>query len=205
MAQVLKNSQREKILNSALSEFAKYGIQKTSIRNIAKKSGMTVGNIYHYYKNKQDIANAVLAPALDKLNCTLKEMLSKNMPILNSEHHMLITEDEMKNLLITLANIIADIEENHTEELYVIINDEEINNIYSTIFLGYIEDIFNITKPFSSYSQPMLDMLAKSFTTAIFSGVKECVIFKYNNPISKEDFREILTIFLSQSFLILKF
>lgn len=53
--QVLKEAVRKRINESAIKEFLAHGFEKASMRAIACGAGITVGNVYHYYKNKEDI------------------------------------------------------------------------------------------------------------------------------------------------------
>ena len=55
MAQVLKDSLRKAILDAAKEEFLEYGFKDASMRRIAAKANMTVGNLYRYFKNKESI------------------------------------------------------------------------------------------------------------------------------------------------------
>ena len=52
---------------AARSEFIKYGYRKTSMRTISAKSGVVLGNIYNYFKTKDDILCAVLHPLLSAI------------------------------------------------------------------------------------------------------------------------------------------
>lgn len=68
MAQILKPELREAIIQSARNEFYIHGFEKASMRNIAKSAHMTVGNLYRYFKDKEDLADALLASTIDKLD-----------------------------------------------------------------------------------------------------------------------------------------
>jgi AcrR family transcriptional regulator len=46
---------REQIIKSATALFVKKGYDKTTVRDIASKSGITVGTLYHYITSKDDI------------------------------------------------------------------------------------------------------------------------------------------------------
>ncbi len=59
----LKENVKEKILNNATDEFYQYGFANASMRRVAKKSKMVVGNIYRYYNGKEVLFNAVVEPA----------------------------------------------------------------------------------------------------------------------------------------------
>lgn len=53
--QKLDEAKREAILNAAKQRLRKYGIQKTTMQEIAKDAGIAVGTLYLYFKNKDDI------------------------------------------------------------------------------------------------------------------------------------------------------
>lgn len=51
---------REEILHHARELFIHYGFNKTNIGDIAKRCGMSAGNLYRYYRNKQAIGLAAV-------------------------------------------------------------------------------------------------------------------------------------------------
>jgi len=65
--QVLKSEVRGAILRSAEKLFLENGFEKVSMRTIALKAGMTVGNVYRYFNNKNDIFAALVNPLLSVL------------------------------------------------------------------------------------------------------------------------------------------
>src|SRR5580698_9343002 len=46
---------KEKIGQVAMKCFSKYGLDKTTLDDIAKKVGLNKASLYYYYKNKEDI------------------------------------------------------------------------------------------------------------------------------------------------------
>lgn len=65
---ILKEEIRSRIVMAARNEFIKNGFKKTSMRTISAKSGIVLGNIYNYFKTKDDIFHAVLKPLLAVLH-----------------------------------------------------------------------------------------------------------------------------------------
>jgi len=51
---------RGEILRHSEELFAHYGFAKTTVGDIAKRCGMSPGNLYRYFRNKQDIGRAVV-------------------------------------------------------------------------------------------------------------------------------------------------
>lgn len=52
---------KDTIIKEAKRQLLEKGIQKTTLRGIAKELSMAFGNIYYYYKSKADIADMVWA------------------------------------------------------------------------------------------------------------------------------------------------
>ena len=68
MAQFLKNEVKDQIKDSAINVFTEKGYQKASIKEIADDAGVSVGNVYRYYKNKEDLYSHVIENVVDGLN-----------------------------------------------------------------------------------------------------------------------------------------
>jgi len=64
---------RKKILDAGLELFAEKGFEAASIREIADKAGVTVPNIYYYFKDKEGLYEAALESSVN----TFLELISK--------------------------------------------------------------------------------------------------------------------------------
>ncbi len=71
--QILKKNIEERILFVANQEFKKNGFIDTSIRTIAQKAGVSISNIYNYFKNKEELFLKILAPLLNELEALMSE------------------------------------------------------------------------------------------------------------------------------------
>ncbi len=69
----VKGEVRKKILDASLELFASKGYEGTSIRDIADKAGVTLPNIYYYFKDKEGLYQAVLK----ETTTDLMEILTK--------------------------------------------------------------------------------------------------------------------------------
>ena len=65
------NETRQKLIDSAKTEFFENGFAKASLRKICTNAGVTTGALYFFFRNKDDLFSAIVAPPLLKL----KEML----------------------------------------------------------------------------------------------------------------------------------
>jgi AcrR family transcriptional regulator len=65
--QYLKDEMRSSITEKALIEFQEKGYSGASIRNIAKNSGTSPGNIYKYFKSKDDLYETLIGSVYFKI------------------------------------------------------------------------------------------------------------------------------------------
>ena len=70
----LVEERRRQIAQAALHLIAARGIEKTSIREIAAASEMTVGNLYHYIGTREDIIHLAINHGLDLVRKLIREI-----------------------------------------------------------------------------------------------------------------------------------
>ena len=67
---------KEKIEQSARELFIKQGFHATSMRDIAKGAGVSLGNLYNYYETKDAIFESIVAKYMEVIDDRLKKMFS---------------------------------------------------------------------------------------------------------------------------------
>lgn len=82
---VLKNEIRESIVRSAKKEFLKKGYRNSSMRSIAGRTSITVGNIYKYFRDKDDLFNYIVDPVYREV----VNLIKHHDDDLGSENHSL--------------------------------------------------------------------------------------------------------------------
>ncbi|MFZ5969499.1 MAG: TetR/AcrR family transcriptional regulator [Bacillota bacterium] len=110
--QVLKDEVKNKIHQAALAEFKEKGFLNASMRSIAERGGMTVGNLYRYFKNKEDLFHAVIQPAFQKIIDLIH--FNKGQSFDGDIH--------VENFIESLNRGIVEIYKNHRTELLILIN-----------------------------------------------------------------------------------
>lgn len=66
---------KERIMDAARKVFADYGHDRANMRLIAKSAGISVGGLYLYFKNKEDLCLTLLRESLDGFNRETREVL----------------------------------------------------------------------------------------------------------------------------------
>ena len=72
---------KERILKYAAKEFLKKGWEKSNIRDIAKKAGLTTGSVYFHFKNKEALFDALVKDTYFGLLKKQKLMYKKHFAI----------------------------------------------------------------------------------------------------------------------------
>lgn len=73
-----KKKKRDSLLDSAFALFTSKGINKTSISDIAEKSGVAKGTFYLYFKDKYDLRNRLIAHKASQLFHNADEALAES-------------------------------------------------------------------------------------------------------------------------------
>ena len=94
--QKAKDERRDKILTSALLLFATKGLSATKISDIAERSGMSQGLIYHYYQSKEEIFIWLIERAMQKMNEAALNL--EKLPVSAKEKIILAVEGLLKGL-----------------------------------------------------------------------------------------------------------
>jgi len=77
---------RTKIIESAAQRFQRFGYGKTNVAEIARDCGMSAGNLYRYFKNKSQIAEAIMRMSISSTLDELQSVL--DMPNLSARKRL---------------------------------------------------------------------------------------------------------------------
>ncbi|SET42544.1 transcriptional regulator, TetR family [Natronincola peptidivorans] len=111
--QVLKDEMRDRILEAAVKEFKDKGFKNASMRSMAKNAGMTVGNMYRYFENKEALFSTIVTPAFDMV-----------VDLINEHNHPDFNE-ETDAFVEFMADSIVTIFVKHREALLILIDGSE--------------------------------------------------------------------------------
>lgn len=81
---------QKNLIDAATLEFAQYGFQKSSLRRICAKAGVTTGALYFFFTDKDDLFASVIAPVTEGILSLMKEHYAME---LTSPAQKLITDE----------------------------------------------------------------------------------------------------------------
>jgi len=185
--QYLKENVRERIVTSALDEFAENGYNNSSMRSIAKRADVTVGNIYRYFKNKEDLLDVCLQPII----ATIDEVVNSDFELGKKMN------GKLDNLMIhkTIANNISKLYVNHHKEFLVL-----RGGLQGTWYNKYYDELVeNVSKKIRRVGNMVIDNF-DSLNPMIFDIIArnqiESIIYILDNSDVSES-EEIIGQFLS--------
>ncbi len=155
--QYLKDTVRERIYDAAVTEFKTYGYQDASIRNIANNAGISLGNIYRYYQNKEALYIAVVQPLID----SVKEFVEKKYFIVGDS-------------LQTVAENLLEFMVEHDDEIVILRRGntqyyKQFSQYLEGVTANKIETLMNDGFGRSKIKNPDLTMIiARSFLHCLF-------------------------------------
>jgi AcrR family transcriptional regulator len=116
---------RHKILLAAMECFAEKGFQKASIREIAAKAGVTLGAVYHHFKDKKELLMRLNRLRQVKSNQLLESALKEDEDFfealraaLEGQFHFLASDPLLRGLTreyMSMALVDADFRAMHTQ------------------------------------------------------------------------------------------
>jgi len=162
--QVLKESVREAIIQSAISEFYEKDYQSANMRDIAKSANITVGNIYRYYPNKQELFNAILIPAQEAINLLADFDKNTNAKKIQTKEDL----DKIIQYVMRIANPFI-------KEIFIMIFNstgthyQKLKTQLETLIISNVSEYYP-----GQFTRSFLEVISKSFVEAVF------YIFKTN-------------------------
>lgn len=123
--QTKKNSSKTKIKNSAKKLFFVMSYKDVSMRDVAKMSDMTVGNIYRYYENKDILFEEIVGDTyrsvekLIKLSDYAKKFIKNRIGV--NEKNVYRNSKFRTHILDVAAQLVSE----NSNELYILLKNSE--------------------------------------------------------------------------------
>ena len=168
-----KTANHIKIMEAAREEFKEFGFDKASMRGIGARCGMTAAGIYRHCRDKEDLFDQLVAPAVERIHEWLDSHIHRYIDAVQSEESVLWGDSEvdmmreiiypnMEEYHLLLAkskgtkyeNFLHDLTERHQNKL-----------------LEYMPMLSERGYPVWDMNPKELHLLLSAYTTALFEPV----------------------------------
>jgi len=109
--QYLKDEIRNNIIAAAIKEFTLKGYQDASMRVIAAEAGVAIGNVYRYFKNKDELFNSIVGPVYTKFTSMVFDLYQTQGSI-----------PEMQLMTVDITDKIMEFYDKYETELLILID-----------------------------------------------------------------------------------
>ncbi|MFQ6092493.1 MAG: TetR/AcrR family transcriptional regulator [bacterium] len=146
----MKFDKREAILKVSQSLFARFGLVKTTVDEIARLARIGKGTIYHYFSSKEDIFAEVIEKEANLLRERIKDAIDRERTPQGKLRAFILTR---MNCLKELANYYSALKDEYLEHYSFIETarkknfEEEIRTVKTILQQGIDKAIFSITNP----------------------------------------------------------
>ncbi len=165
MAQILKDENRDKIINETIKIVSIIGIDKVSMRDIASKCNMTVGNLYRYFDSKQSLMGVIYEPFINKLDYILKKYTNESVSIFNEDFKE-IKYEQVNEILDKLSADLVKMNNYNHLELKICMRNKKVNAMLKDWFSNLL---FNLSKQWNANNITII--YCEALASATFEGV----------------------------------
>jgi len=177
--------QKQKIVDAALTVFAKKGYGRASVREIAAAAGVTTGALYYYYQNKFDLVSDVIQNHIHYVY---------NLSTQNEDGTFKEPEAFLKEVRQSTADRLSDDEEQKLHFLLigeVLTKDESIKEE----FRSHYREITEKTADYFDYSFDVKNDKAKKLLSSFLIAALDGMAFQNSLGLHKEDEEEMIAVF----------
>ncbi|HLS06799.1 MAG TPA: TetR/AcrR family transcriptional regulator [Bacillota bacterium] len=143
----LIEKRREQIVKAAIDLFKNKGFHKTTTREIAKQSGFSIGTLYEYIRQKEDILFLVCEAIHNDVNIHLSEVIDLEKPSI--DHLITVIKsyfrlvDDMQDEVIVMYQEIKSLQEE--TRTYILQKEREMIQMLKQVIVNctphYISEI----------------------------------------------------------------
>ena len=173
MPQILKMEVKDGILESALDRFLSKGYRSASMQEIAEGAGIAAGNIYNYFKNKEELLTTLIAPVLAEVKAIF-EIYKEDMPAITLEDGIGVAGKKM--------DAFVKVYQKHRKVFVLLFEKSDSTKFETTkadVIESFSEAIIRAKNTFTPQpATPEQEMLIRAFATAYISGVISIITAK---------------------------
>lgn len=171
LMQYQKDEVRNRIVEEALKEFNEKGYEGASIRNIAKNSNTSVGNLYKYFKSKEELHENLVGAIYDRFVDYITQFANVEL------------NEKAETIFYKLADEIMEIFNKNNIEISILLNESKGTKYENckSIFVDFVTRILTEKTQYELSLQGkrlednfIIYLLSQSLLESIAVIVKKC-------------------------------
>lgn len=168
-----KTATHAKVMEAAREEFLENGYEKASMRSIADRCGMTAAGIYRHCRDKEDLFEQLVSPAVNNLKSWTEGHVSRYSQSMQAE--------EKAGWQDSMVDMIREVVYPHMEDYHLLLVKSQgskygnyLHDMTEKIqqrFWNYLPCIRSMGYPVWDISEKELHLLMTAYITALFEPV----------------------------------
>jgi len=173
-----KTASHVRVMAAARAEFIEFGFEKASMRRVGERCGLTAAGLYRHCRDKEDLFDQLVAPAIERLKSWMDTHLTKYLTTVRDEGNLTWKDswiDMMREEVYP-----------HVEEYHLLLTcssgtkyESFLHDLTLTAqerMLQYLPVLRDKGLPIREISPAALHLLLSAYVTALF----EPVIHRYS-------------------------
>lgn len=168
-----KTANHIKIMAAAKAEFMEFGFEKSSMRSIADRCGMTAAGIYRHCADKEDLFDQIVSPAVERINAWIDAHVARYVDTVNQDEPMQWRDSEI--------DMMREIVYPNMEEYHLLLTKSQgsqyenflhdLTQRHQNQLMSYMPMLRNQGYPVWDIDPKELHLLLSAYTTAMFEPV----------------------------------
>lgn len=193
MGQILKDHVKTLIVESAIKDIFENGLIGSSMRKIASNANMTVGNLYRYFKNKDELINFIISPVLNRISKIIQKHTNKVIDLNDDTIDLSnISIEDITHILDELSIELVDIYTETPKPFMILMMNDKVNENILKWFAKIIME-FMISKNYvNENNNTRCELLSRAYAVSLFAGVKDLLA---NNQLDKSELSIVMKMY----------
>ena len=135
----ISEEKRNKIFDAAIKEFAEHGYESANINSIALKAEVSIGSIYKYFKNKEELYLAIIHFGVESLKGILEGIICSEEDLLGKIEKIIRAIQSYSRSNVSLTKLYNQMtNENHSGLVWEIVSDME--GVTAKLYASFIKE-----------------------------------------------------------------
>ena len=193
MGQILKDHVKTQIVESAIKDIFENGMLGSSMRKIASNANMTVGNLYRYFKNKDELIDFIISPVLNRISKVIQKYTNIIID-LNDDHIDLthISIEDITHILDDLSIELVDIYTETPKPFMILMMNDKVNENILKWFAKIIMEFMISKKYVNENNKARCELLSRAYAISLFAGVKDLLA---NNKLDRNELSMVIKMY----------
>ena len=187
MPQILKAEVKQKILDSALDSFLESGYRSASMQQIAEKAGIATGNIYNYFKSKEEIFSMLVCPVVAQIKEIFGPFVN-GLPSFVDKNRMDIAERKMDEFIKVYRS---------QRKVFELVFEKSGSTRFETtredVIRSMADGVIRMKSALTpSPATPEQEVLIKAYVTAYINGIISILVAKIDEELKLDALQKFL-------------